>query len=101
MGGGNEKMYRPKRKPTLMPAVALAALGALVAIPALSESRLYAAAPASYAHVIVQHGDNLWTIADRFTPQSGNVQETVDRIEEANHLDTAVVTPGQKLRVPR
>jgi LysM repeat protein len=94
-------MYTPKRKLTLMPAVALAALGALVAIPALSQTRLYAAAPVRYAHVTVRHGDNLWAIADRFTSQSGNVQETVDQIEEANHLDSAVVIPGQHLAVPR
>jgi predicted Zn-dependent protease len=95
-------MYSPKRKRmTLMPAVALATLSALIAIPALSQSRLYAAAPVHVAHVTVQHGDNLWSIADRFTPASGNVQETVDQIEQANHLDGATVVPGEHLEVPR
>jgi nucleoid-associated protein YgaU len=95
-------MYTPRRKRfTLMPAVALASLSALIAIPALSQARLYAAAPLHVAHVTVRHGDNLWTIADRFTPASGNVQETVDQIEEANHLDGATVVPGQRLEVPR
>jgi nucleoid-associated protein YgaU len=86
---------------TLMPAVALATLSALIAIPALSQSRLYAAAPVHVSHVTVRQGDNLWSIADRFTPASGNVQETVDQIEEANHLDGATVVPGQRLEVPR
>ena len=95
-------MYSPKRKRiTLMPAVALAALSALIAIPALSQSRLYAADPVSYAHVTVQRGDNLWAIADRFTPASGDVEETIDQIEEANNLDNATVIPGQHLRIPR
>ncbi len=95
-------MYSPKRKRiTLMPAVALAALGALVAIPALSQSRLYAAAPARFAHVTVRNGDNLWTIADRYTSSTGSVQETDDQIENANHLDTAIVIPGQHLEIPR
>lgn len=93
--------YLPRRKLTLMPAVALAALSALITIPALSQARLYAAAPAHVAHVTVRHGENLWAIADRYTPASGNVQETVDQIEEANHLDTATVVPGQRLQIPR
>jgi len=94
-------MYSPKRKLTLMPAVALAALSALVAIPALSQSRLYAAAPVHIATVTVHQGDDLWTIADRFTPAGGNVQETVDEIVEANHLADATVVPGQRLQVSR
>jgi hypothetical protein len=95
-------MYSPKRKRiTLMPAVALAALGALVAIPALSQSRLYAAAPVRIDHVTVRQGENLWAIADRYTPTDGSVEETVDQIENANHLDNAVVVPGQRLEIPR
>ena len=95
-------MYTPRRKRiTLMPAVALAALSGLIAIPALSASRLYAAAPVHVTHVTVARGDNLWTIADRFTPSDGNVQETVDEIMQANHLDDATVIPGQRLQVPR
>ncbi|MBD5634884.1 MAG: LysM peptidoglycan-binding domain-containing protein [Candidatus Eremiobacteraeota bacterium] len=86
---------------TLMPAVALATLGALVAIPALSQSRLYAAAPVHFTQVTVRHGEDLWSIADRYTPASGSVQETVDDIEEANHLASAAVIPGQRLQVPR
>ena len=94
-------MYSPKKRITLMPAVALAALSALIAIPALSQSRLYAAAPARFAHVTVRHGENLWAIADRFTPASGNVQETVDQIEDANHLANGTVVPGERLEIPR
>jgi TRAP-type C4-dicarboxylate transport system permease small subunit len=94
-------MYAPKRKMTLMPAVALAALSALVAIPALSQSRLYAAAPVRFAHVTVRAGDNLWAIADKYTTADGNVQETIDQIIEANHLSGATVIPGQRLEIPR
>jgi len=95
-------MYSPKRKRiTLMPAVALAALSALVAIPALSQSRLYAAAPQHFANVTVQHGENLWTIADRFTPADGNVQDTMDDISAANSLTTSTVYPGEHLKIPR
>ncbi|MFY9781223.1 MAG: LysM peptidoglycan-binding domain-containing protein [Candidatus Baltobacteraceae bacterium] len=84
-----------------MPAVAMAALSALVAIPALSQSRLYAAAPEHFAAVTVRAGDSLWAIADRYTPADGNVQETVDQIMAANHLRDAAIEPGQRLAIPR
>jgi predicted Zn-dependent protease len=95
-------MYSPKRKRiTLMPAVALAALSALIAIPALSQSRLYAAAPQHFANVTVQRGESLWTIADRFTPLDGNVQDTMDDISAANSLTNSTVYPGEHLKIPR
>jgi predicted Zn-dependent protease len=95
-------MYSPKRKRiTLMPAVALAALSALIAIPALSQSRLYAASPEHFAKVTVQRGESLWTIADRFTAADGNVQDTMDEISAANNLQTSTVYPGERLKIPR
>jgi len=84
-----------------MPAVALVALGALVAIPTLSSSRLYAAGPEQFASVTVHRGDTVWTLAESRTPAGGNVQETVDTILAANHLETATVVPGQRIKIPR
>jgi Tfp pilus assembly protein FimV len=95
-------MYSPKRKRiSLMPAIALAALSALIAIPALSQSRLYAAGPEHFAAVTVRHGDNLWTIADRYTPAGENVQDTVDQIMAVNGKSSATVIPGEHLKIPR
>ncbi len=94
-------MYSPKKRITLMPAVALASLSALIAIPALSQSRLYAAAPEHFAKVTVQRGESLWAIADRFTPTDGNVQDTMDDISAANGLKTSTVYPGERLKIPR
>ena len=93
-------MYSRRRKLTLMPAVALAALGALVAVPALSSSRFYAAGPQRFVTVTVHRGDTMWTLASGRTPSGGNVQDTVDTILAANHLDSAVVVPGQHLKIP-
>jgi predicted Zn-dependent protease len=95
-------MYSPRRKRiTLMPALALAALGVLVAFPALSSSRLYAAGPERFSTVSVHRGDTLWSLAENRTPAGGNVQDTVDTIIAVNHLDGATVIPGQHLKIPR
>ena len=95
-------MYALRRKrASLMPAVALAVLGAIVTIPALSTSRFYAAAPERFATVTVQPGDSLWAIAERRTPSGGNVQDTIDTILAANHLEGATILPGQHIKIPR
>jgi len=95
-------MYALRRKrASLMPAVALAALGAIVTIPALSSSRLYAAAPERFATVTVQRGDSLWSLAERRTAPGASVQDALDAIVAANHLENATIVPGQQLKIPR
>ena len=89
-----------KRKPTLMPLVALGGLCLAVTLPALS-STVHAAPPVAYTTVTVQPGQTLWTLAERTTPSNGDVQATVDQIIGANHLPTANLHVGQKLQVPR
>jgi LysM repeat protein len=84
-----------------MPAVALAALGALVALPALSQTRLYAAAPERFAYVTVAPGQNLWAIAEKYTPDNGSVQDTIDGIMAANGLENSTVIAGEHLKIPR
>ena len=89
-----------KRKPTLMPLVALGGLCLAVTLPALS-STVHAAPPVAYKTVTVQPGQTIWTLAERTTPSSGDVQATVDQIMGANHLPSANLHVGQKLQVPR
>ena len=89
-----------RKKLTLMPAITLAALSLMVALPTLSNVHLYAATAQKYAVVTVQPGDTLWAIAAAHTGNAGDVQETIDRITEANHLGTSAVHPGQRLRIP-
>ena len=95
-------MYSPKRKKiTLMPAIALAALSAVIAVPAMSQSRLFAASPEHFKVATVQRGENLWSIADRYTADGQNVQETIDTIIAVNGLTSATVIPGERLKIPR
>jgi predicted Zn-dependent protease len=89
-----------RKRFTLMPAIALAALSLMVALPTLSSMRLYAATTQHYATVIVQPGDTLWSIAAARSNGNGDVQELVDRISDTNHLQAATLQPGQRLRIP-
>lgn len=89
-----------RRRFTLMPLITLAALSAMVTVPALSSMHLYAASPQHFATVVVRPGDTLWSIASAHTPSSNDVQETIDRITEVNHLSGVAITPGQHLHVP-
>ena len=89
-----------RRRFTLMPLITLAALSAMVTVPALSSMHLYAATPRHYATVVVRPGDTLWGIASSHTPASTDVQDTIDSITQVNHLSSAAITPGQRLRVP-
>jgi nucleoid-associated protein YgaU len=95
------KMIRARRKRlTLMPLIALSTLSLMVTLPALSATRLYAASPEQLSSVTVRAGDSLWTIASSYTPNGGNVQETLDRIVASNHLSDATIQPGQRLQIP-
>ncbi len=49
--------------------------------------------------VMVGQGETLWGIASE-AAGDGSTREMVSRIERINALDTAMVTAGQKLRVP-
>jgi LysM repeat protein len=83
-----------------MPVIALAGLSLMVALPALSSTRLYAAGAQHFATVTVQPGDTLWSIAAAHTGDSSDVQESIDRISAVNHLHSATLQPGQHLRIP-
>jgi LysM repeat protein len=89
-----------RKRFTLMPAIALAALGLMVALPTLSSVRLYAATTQRYAVVTVHPGDTVWAIAAAHAAPSADVQEVVDRITDANHLQGGTLQPGQHLRIP-
>jgi LysM repeat protein len=93
-------LSRKRKRFTLMPAVALLGLSALVSVPVLSSSHLYAAGPVHTATVTVRTGDTLWGLAAQHTPDGGDVQDTIDKITGANHLTGALIVPGQRLQIP-
>jgi len=91
---------RKRKGFTLMPAITLASLSLLIGLPSLSGISLYAATSEKFTPVVVRPGDTLWHLAAVHTPTGGSVQETVDSIEAANHLSSATLTPGEKIRIP-
>jgi Tfp pilus assembly protein FimV len=48
----------------------------------------------------VRPGDTLWSIAATHAAPTADVQEVVDRISDANHLQGGTLQPGQHLRIP-
>jgi len=94
-------MLARRKRFTLMPAIALTALALIVALPALSSVRLYAATTQHYVTVTVRPGDTLWSIAVSHTRAGTDVQEAVDRISDVNRLQGGALQPGQHLRIPQ
>ena len=84
-----------------MPMIVLAALSLTVALPTLSTMHLYAAGSEQFVTLTVQPGDSLWSIAASHVPNDASVQDAVDRIAAANHLQNSAVVPGQQLRIPK
>ncbi len=91
---------RRRRRFTLMPAITLAALALMVALPTLSSVRLYAASAQRYAVVTVHPGDTLWAIATAHATAGSDVQELIDKITAANKLQGGTLQPGERLRIP-
>ena len=91
---------RNRKKFTLMPVITLGALSLMVSLPMLSSTRLHAASAQRYSTVMVRSGDTLWSLAAAHTAGNADVQETIDRIVEVNHLGGGSLQPGRILRIP-
>lgn len=50
--------------------------------------------------VVVQPGETLWEIADRFTPESADLRVVVTELVTLNGLQSKVLKPGQVLQIP-
>ena len=84
-------------------AIFLASLVALlcvgVALGTGSSASQEPGSPTPTRTVVVGPGDTLWGIAGELAGD-GEVRAMVDRLEQLNALDTAMVQSGQRLRVP-
>ena len=84
-------------------AIFLASLVALlcvgVALGTGSSASQEPGSPTPTRTVVVGPGDTLWGIAGELAGD-GEVRAMVDRLEQLNALDTALLQSGQRLRVP-
>ncbi len=90
------RLTRRGRAVLWLTALLVAGLGLVLAAPA-SE----AADPAGPDRtVVVQPGDTLWSIAQRYVP-GGDPYATIDEIRRLNGLPGYTVQAGEKLTLPR
>lgn len=54
-----------------------------------------------YMTVIVMPGDSLWSISDKYTPESEDLRRTMHDIITYNELTSEIIYPGQELQVPK
>jgi nucleoid-associated protein YgaU len=94
-------IYGRRRNFTLMPLIALGGLSLAVTVPVLSAATIHAAAPVRYTTVIVQPGDNVWSLAEARAAKGADIQSVVDDIVAVNHIGDAGLTPGQRIRIPQ
>lgn len=50
--------------------------------------------------VVVQPGETLWEIADRFAPESADLRVVIRELVTLNGLRSKVLKPGQVLEIP-
>lgn len=53
-----------------------------------------------YSAIVVHQGDTLWTIARKHRTKGTDIRSFIDQIYEANQLESAIITPGQTLKIP-
>ena len=94
-------MIHRRRRITLTPLIAFAALALILTVPVLSQTTVHAASVERYTTVHVRSGQTLWAIAAANTNADGDVQATIDRIVAANHLRGVNLTPGERLLIPQ
>jgi LysM repeat protein len=48
----------------------------------------------------VQSGDTLWSIAERVAGPQADPRPLVQQLIDVNNLSSALITPGERLRLP-
>lgn len=54
-----------------------------------------------YEIVTVQNGDTIWDIAKKYNVQDKDLREFVYKIKKENDMFGDLITPNQKLKVPK
>ncbi len=62
--------------------------------------KIVAGEPLQVITVIVEPGDSLWKIAERYDDNSMDLRKYIHIIKEYNHLKSSQLQPGQIIKVP-
>lgn len=89
-----------KRSHGYLLSIVVASLAAVLLVMSHGLSKTLTPPQELYTEVVVVHGDTLWQIARRHGGPDVDPRKMVDRIRQMNELATAVVRPGQVLKVP-
>lgn len=82
----------------LLTALVAVLFGAFSLGRSVSEAAAPSTQPAQHV-VTVEHGDSLWTLAQRVAPDN-DPRDVVAQIREINDLSSAGLIPGQQLVLP-
>ena len=63
-------------------------------------SKIASCTPNKFVTVVVNEGDSLWKIADRFSTKETDIRNYINHIQEVNTLNNSVLQPGDILLVP-
>lgn len=85
---------------TLLAVVALIFSAGMQSLRSVDSSLLRALAEIPSQTVTVSEGQSVWSLAGSHPVEGRSTCEVVTWIEEANHLDSAMLVPGQELVVP-
>lgn len=50
--------------------------------------------------VTISHGDTLWSIASKFTPNELDIRDVIYAMKDMNNLENPTLHPGMQIKVP-
>ncbi|MBF1667130.1 MAG: LysM peptidoglycan-binding domain-containing protein [Scardovia wiggsiae] len=80
---------------------AVAAVGFMFMRPVQAQAQIESTAPMEVQSYVVGSGDTLWKYAQIGMKPGDNINDYVTYLMKLNHLDSADLTPGQRIIVPR
>ena len=80
---------------------AVAAVGFMFMRPVQAQAQIESTAPMEVQSYVVGSDDTLWKYAQIGMKPGDNINDYVTYLMKLNHLDSADLTPGQRIIVPR
>lgn len=53
-----------------------------------------------YHQITIDYGDNLWEIAEDYSPEKTDIRKFIYEIKKINNIDENDIIPGKKLLIP-